>query len=175
VDAAWYRDRTVAREVVDELVATGRAARVFRLLPVNPGRPVDASSLQRLALGGRAISAIAMKRIIHDSDSIPLFIEELARTAADSREIDSQRSSGPEIESSVPASLRDALMARLDRTPQARAVAQMAAAVGRELLRRLDDAVAGACEQVGQVLIRRRVPSAIGSAECPDKQPNPPF
>jgi class 3 adenylate cyclase/tetratricopeptide (TPR) repeat protein len=157
-DAQWMDPST--QELLDLLVTQIETSRVLLVVTHRPeyrrhsnthgnisaitisrlsGRHV--TEMARLALGGRAISATAMKRIIHDSDSIPLFIEELARTAADSREIDSQRSSRPEIESSVPALLRDALMARLDRTPQARAVAQMAAAVGREfsneLLRRV--------------------------------------
>lgn len=148
-DAQWIDPST--QELLDLLMTQIETSRVLLVVTHRPeyqphsnipgnistitisrlsGRHV--TEMARLALGGRGISATAMKRIIHDSDSIPLFIEELARTAADSRGVDSQRGRSPETESSVPASLRDALMARLDRTPQARAVAQMAAAVGRE-------------------------------------------
>lgn len=65
------------------------------------------------------------------TDGVPLFIEELTKAAVDSGS------------TSIPASLHDSLMARLDRVPDAREVAQIAAVIGRvfdhELLTRLAD------------------------------------
>ena len=75
-----------------------------------------------------------MQRIIDESDSIPLFVEELARGVVESAGAASaahtSEPGSPAASWSVPDSLRDSLMARLDRAPQARSVAQMAAVVG---------------------------------------------
>jgi tetratricopeptide (TPR) repeat protein len=95
----------------------------------------DLAEMARLALRDQTVSPTVMKRIIEDSDSIPLFVEELARGAIDAGGIgepgmDSSRTTSSA--SLVPDSLRDSLVARLDRAPQARNVAQMAAVIGRE-------------------------------------------
>ena len=97
----------------------------------------EAAELTHLALGHQAISPLLLERIVNESDAVPLFVEELARGvmvegagsiwhAADDPNSESSASW------SVPESLRDSLVARLDRAPQARSVAQMAAVVGRE-------------------------------------------
>jgi class 3 adenylate cyclase/predicted ATPase len=103
-----------------------------RGLTVNRLKRRDAIEMTRFALGERAIPVEAIDRIIDESDSIPLFVEELALGAVGS---DGGRSR-PRTEAgsswSVPESLRDSLTARLDRVPKARNVAQAAAAIGRE-------------------------------------------
>ena len=96
----------------------------------------ETAEMARLALRDRSISIAAMNRIIDESDSIPLFVEELAhgaieRNAASPLGVNDRRTEAPDSWS-VPASLRDSLAARLDRAPKARNVAQMAAVIGRE-------------------------------------------
>lgn len=61
-----------------------------------------------------------LRRIIAKAEGIPLFAEELAAA----------HDSGPEDD--LPANLHDVLMARLDRVGPARALAQLAATIGRE-------------------------------------------
>ncbi|HEY1364187.1 MAG TPA: AAA family ATPase, partial [Xanthobacteraceae bacterium] len=90
----------------------------------------DLAEMARLALRDQTVSPVVMKRIIEDSDSIPLFVEELARGAIDGAGMDNSRPAASA--SLVPDSLRDSLVARLDRAPQARNVAEMAAVIGRE-------------------------------------------
>jgi class 3 adenylate cyclase/tetratricopeptide (TPR) repeat protein len=95
----------------------------------------DLAEMARLALRDQTVSPAVMKRIIEDSDSIPLFVEELARGAIEAGGIDEPGMDNSRMASSaslVPDSLRDSLVARLDRAPQARNVAQMAAVIGRE-------------------------------------------
>jgi class 3 adenylate cyclase/tetratricopeptide (TPR) repeat protein len=95
----------------------------------------DLAEMARLALRDQTVSPGVMKRIIEGSDSIPLFVEELARGAIEAGEIDEPGMDSSRTASSaslVPDSLRDSLVARLDRAPQARNVAQMAAVIGRE-------------------------------------------
>ena len=96
----------------------------------------DVAEMAQLALRGKSVSPAVQNRIIDESDSIPLFVEELARGVVESSGADTLGGSDRLTESSaswsVPDSLRDSLMARLDRAPQARTVAQIAAVVGRE-------------------------------------------
>jgi class 3 adenylate cyclase/tetratricopeptide (TPR) repeat protein len=95
----------------------------------------DLAEMARLALRDQTVSPAVMKRIMEDSDSIPLFVEELARGAIEAGGIDEPGMDNSRTASSaslVPDSLRDSLVARLDRAPQARKVAQMAAVIGRE-------------------------------------------
>jgi class 3 adenylate cyclase len=96
----------------------------------------DVAELTQLALREHTISTVLMRRIIDESDSIPLFVEELARGVVESGRINEHGAYNQRVEPSaswsVPASLRDSLAARLDQAPEARSVAQIAAVLGRE-------------------------------------------
>jgi class 3 adenylate cyclase len=96
----------------------------------------DVAEMVKLALREQTVSTSVMKRIIDESDSIPLFVEELARGAVEAGGINEHGTNNERTEPSatwsVPDSLRDSLVARLDRAPQGRNVAQMAAVMGRE-------------------------------------------
>ncbi|MFM9883798.1 MAG: AAA family ATPase [Burkholderiales bacterium] len=97
----------------------------------------DMAELARLALHHQADSNGLLAKILNDSDAIPLYIEELARGAIESagqtahRVITHDPTPSPSI-SIVPDVLRDSLMARLDRVPQGRRVAEVASVMGRE-------------------------------------------
>jgi class 3 adenylate cyclase/tetratricopeptide (TPR) repeat protein len=150
-DAQWIDPST--QELLDLVI--GRIEKVPILLIVthrpeyqmNSGVRGNVSALTMSRLGRREVAEMAqlllheqtatvMKRIIDDSDSIPLFVEELAHGVIDSREIAEHEigthRAGPSDSWSVPDSLRDTLVARLDRAPQARNVAQIAAVMGRD-------------------------------------------
>ena len=96
----------------------------------------EVAEMAQLALRDQTVSTAVVKRIIDESDSIPLFVEELARGVVESGGIDQHGTNDqrmdPSASWSVPDFLRDSLVARLDRAPQGRSVAQMAAVVGRE-------------------------------------------
>jgi class 3 adenylate cyclase/tetratricopeptide (TPR) repeat protein len=96
----------------------------------------DVAEMAKLALRTRAVPDVVMERVIAESDSIPLFVEELARGAVDlgfaNDDAAGRRFADPSASWSVPETLRDSLMARLDLAPRGRTVAQMAAVVGRE-------------------------------------------
>jgi class 3 adenylate cyclase/tetratricopeptide (TPR) repeat protein len=74
--------------------------------------------------------------IVERSEGIPLFAEELARSIIDSGMIEEHdghtRFHGRIDELIIPSTLRDSLMARLDRLTAAKPVAQLAATLGRE-------------------------------------------
>ena len=61
--------------------------------------------------------------IVAKTDGVPLFVEELTKSMLESTDNDS---------ATVPATLKDSLMSRLDRLGEAREVAQIAAVVGRQ-------------------------------------------
>jgi tetratricopeptide (TPR) repeat protein len=71
-------------------------------------------------LGGSKLPQSAIDAIIERTDGVPLFVEELTKALIESGEI------------SVPASLHDTLMARLDRLPEVKEIAQIASVMGRE-------------------------------------------
>jgi class 3 adenylate cyclase/tetratricopeptide (TPR) repeat protein len=68
------------------------------------------------------LSAQAVATIVAKTDGIPLFVEELTKSVMES--------AGEE--GAVPATLKDSLMARLDRLGEARELAQIAAVIGRQ-------------------------------------------
>jgi class 3 adenylate cyclase/tetratricopeptide (TPR) repeat protein len=68
------------------------------------------------------LSAQAVATIVAKTDGIPLFVEELTKSVMESAGEDG----------AVPATLKDSLMARLDRLGEAREVAQIAAVIGRQ-------------------------------------------
>ncbi len=71
-------------------------------------------------LGGDRLPTKTVDAIIARTDGVPLFVEELTKTVLETGE------------TTVPASLHDSLMARLDRIPEVKEVAQIAACIGRE-------------------------------------------
>jgi class 3 adenylate cyclase len=111
------------------------------------GRPyVAALTLNRLAerevgamidrlVGNKHIPASIRQDIIERTDGIPLFIEEMTKAVLEAEgEGDARRTIAavPSPALAVPASLHASLMARLDRLGQAKEVAQIGAAIGRE-------------------------------------------
>jgi class 3 adenylate cyclase/tetratricopeptide (TPR) repeat protein len=95
----------------------------------------DVTEMTKLALRNHAVFTGVIDSIVRESDSIPLFVEELARGVVESGSPGAHgRRDGLDVSItwSIPESLRDSFMARLDRAPQAHTVAQMAAVIGRE-------------------------------------------
>jgi class 3 adenylate cyclase/tetratricopeptide (TPR) repeat protein len=148
-DAHWVDASTL--ELITRLAdSIGRA----RLLAVVTARPDFAppwqtrphSTLLTLGRLGRAdcarlvagvaaaqnLSAETVAAILDKTDGIPLFAEEITRNMVESAG----------AVTTVPATLKDSLMARLDRLGAAREVAQIAAVVGRQFPFAILDAVA---------------------------------
>lgn len=100
--------------------------------------------------GGKRLPKALVAEINARTDGIPLFIEELTKTILESGELretgESYELTGPISHMSIPATLHDSLMARIDRLQPIKEVAQMAACIGRSFERsvlmkvsRLDD------------------------------------
>lgn len=83
----------------------------------------------------RVISIPIARRLIDRTDGVPLFIEEVCRglIEAGSLQADANQRIDPDaVLGFVPATLHDTLLSRLDRHPQGKLVAQVAAVIGRE-------------------------------------------
>jgi class 3 adenylate cyclase len=97
----------------------------------------DGMSLVGNVVGDRALPAEIVAEIVERADGIPLFVEELTKAVLESggSAEDAKRivSATPSPKLAVPATLHASLMARLDRLgPDAKEIAQVGAAIGRE-------------------------------------------
>jgi class 3 adenylate cyclase/tetratricopeptide (TPR) repeat protein/energy-coupling factor transporter ATP-binding protein EcfA2 len=100
----------------------------------------------------RGLSADTVASIVDKTDGVPLFAEELTRSVMEAAGEDS---------AAVPATLKDSLMARLDRLGEAREVAQIAAVIGRQFALPLLQAVAGKGEAELDAALKKLVGAGI--------------
>jgi tetratricopeptide (TPR) repeat protein len=128
-------------------------ARIFGVftarLPFRPGWPphsnvtpvvltrLDRDDTERMVhevAAGKALPADTLQHIVARTDGVPLFVEELTKAVL---EAGLPEEHGPQPAAAlprhaIPATLQDSLMARLDRLEEGKALAQLAAALGRE-------------------------------------------
>ncbi len=93
--------------------------------------------------GGAALPEAVRREILSRTDGVPLFVEELTRALVELAGQSPGGLTGSERGLSVPATLHDSLMSRLDRLPEVKRVAQVAACIGRNFDYRTLAAVAG--------------------------------
>ena len=97
-------------------------------------------------LAGKALPTDLLERILGKTDGVPLFVEELTKSILESGVLqdagDRWEYSGRKGALAIPLTLRDSLMARLDRFTPVKEVAQIGAAIGREFSYELIAAVA---------------------------------
>jgi class 3 adenylate cyclase/tetratricopeptide (TPR) repeat protein len=85
----------------------------------------DSAALAAHVAAERALGGEFLDLIVARADGVPLFIEELTKAVLEGAD-----AAAPQL--GVPATLQGSLMARLDRLPTARQVAQIGAVIGRE-------------------------------------------
>jgi class 3 adenylate cyclase/tetratricopeptide (TPR) repeat protein len=85
--------------------------------------------------GNRTVSQDIVKHIVTRAEGVPLYVEELTLAVLESAPGPATVRSVPVgyTTAAVPSSLHDSLMARLDRVPSAKEVAQIAAVIGRDV------------------------------------------
>jgi predicted ATPase len=136
------------------LIATARP----EFKPSWPNHPhVSTVSLNRLGQAavralvegvthGKPLPSDVLDQIVARTDGVPLLVEELTKTILESglvREAgDRYELTGPLPPLAIPSTLHASLLARLDRFPSAKSIAQIGAAIGREFSYRLVAAVA---------------------------------
>ena len=98
-------------------------------------RPQVEALLTHLA-GGKALPAEVVQYIVTKTDGVPLFVEELTKMLLESEllreDTDHYTLLRPLTSLTIPTTLQDALMARLERVPGVKEVAQLGAVLGRE-------------------------------------------
>jgi predicted ATPase/class 3 adenylate cyclase len=105
--------------------------------------PEDAIELvERVA--GQRLPRSMIEQVVSRTDGVPLFIEELTKAVVDSSLTDRKNESGLNLAAplhTIPSTLQDSLMARLDQLGPAKAIAQVAGVIGREFSYELLEAV----------------------------------
>jgi class 3 adenylate cyclase/tetratricopeptide (TPR) repeat protein len=108
-------------------------------------RPQSSAMVSRLA-GGKALPGDVLEQILGKTDGVPLFVEELTKSILESADLrdagDRWEYAGRAGTLAIPLTLRDSLMARLDRFAPVKEIAQIGAAIGREFSWELVAAVA---------------------------------
>lgn len=153
-DLHWadHSTRTFLRAMADRCV--GKERRVMLLATTRPGEEAALAGptlltlrLDRLASEDvrrlvnltvpSGLSSALISRIVARTDGVPLFVEEVARAAAEA----------PEAGGGIPMTLRGSLMARLDTLGEAKPVAELAAILGRSFRVDVLEAVLGDTER----------------------------
>jgi class 3 adenylate cyclase/predicted ATPase len=100
---------------------------------------LDRSNVESIVLqlaGGLTLPAELMNQIVAKTDGNPLFVEELTKTVLEGdilvKEADGYQLKKPLPALSIPATLQDSLMARLDRLAPVKEIGQVGAAIGRD-------------------------------------------
>src|SRR5215831_3436437 len=100
-------------------------------------RRFTAAQVARVAThvaGDKALPSAVLQEVVRKTDGVPLFVEELTKTVLESGLLEEQedRYTLPGLlpPLAIPATLHDALLARLDRLAAAKVVAQLAATIG---------------------------------------------
>src|SRR6516164_3354883 len=106
----------------------------------------DAAAIIAGLVGTNELAADVSAEIVERTDGIPLFVEEMTKAVleAENEGTAARRTASmvPSHAQAIPASLHASLLARLDRLGEAKEVAQIGAAVGREFSHALLAAVA---------------------------------
>jgi predicted ATPase len=123
--------------------------------------------IERLAeqvAGVKALPDEIIQQLIEKTDGVPLYVEEMTKSILESgvlKEANSHYELSGSISSlSIPATLQDSLMARLDRLMTAKVVAQLGATMGRQFSYELLHAVA----QIDEPTLQRE-PGRLVDAE----------
>jgi hypothetical protein len=102
--------------------------------------------------GGRPLPGEVVDHIVAKADGVPLYVEELTKAILGSGVIEARGDAyvlrGALAQLHIPETLQDSLMARLDRAPRLREVAQLGSVLGREFAYDMISALAGIEEEM---------------------------
>jgi class 3 adenylate cyclase/predicted ATPase len=120
--------------------------------------------VERIA-GVKRLPTDVLQQIVARTDGVPLFIEELTKAVLESghlKETDERYElTGPLPSLSIPTTLQDSLMARLDRLASAKGIAQLGATIGRQFPYELLQAVTPVDEATLQRELERLVDAEL--------------
>jgi class 3 adenylate cyclase/predicted ATPase len=125
----------------------------------------DQTALAEQIAGGKELPGEVVDQIVERTDGVPLFVEELTKSVLESGLVRQEGNSYvlgralPPL--AIPTSLHASLLARLDRLPSIRLVAQIGAAIGREFSFALVRAVSRLSESELEAALARLVASEL--------------
>ncbi len=151
-------------ELLDLLVDQTPTASIYTLLTCRPEfqptwssrsylTPMTVNRLSRNQIagmaeqvaGGKTLPGEVLQQIVEKTDGVPLFVEEMTKAVLESGALKEANSHfellGSLTSLTIPATLQDSLMARLDRLVTAKGLAQQAAVIGRQFSYELLQAV----------------------------------
>jgi predicted ATPase len=115
--------------------------------------------------GNKALPVDLVQQILAKTDGVPLFVEELTKSILESNQLketaDRYEYVGTARSITIPATLRDSLMARLDRYMPVKEIAQIGAAIGREFSYELVAAVAPRAKAELEDALERLIASGL--------------
>jgi class 3 adenylate cyclase/predicted ATPase len=126
------------------------------------------NQIERMAeqvVGGKKLPGEILQQIVEKTDGVPLFVEEITKVVLESgalKEVNGQYELAGSLTSlTIPATLQDSLMARLDRLVTAKAVAQYASVIGRQFSYQLLQAVSQLDQTMLQHELKRLVDAEL--------------
>jgi class 3 adenylate cyclase/predicted ATPase len=123
--------------------------------------------------GGKTLSREVIQQIVSKTDGVPLFVEELTKSVVEAIRGQVTGDGGQEGKTGavqqavsvfavgIPATLQDALMARLDRLGPAKEIAQIGATIGREFNYDLLQAISPLNEEILQQGLKQLVEAEL--------------
>jgi class 3 adenylate cyclase/predicted ATPase len=117
-----------ARDGIDPVRTGHGAVTTLQLAPLDTGHVV---AMLGSLLVDRAVPPDLVEIIAERTDGVPLFVEEVARSLLQSSEVMGVDDFAPLL--TIPTSLDETLMARLDRSGTSKQIAQIAAVLGRSV------------------------------------------
>ena len=98
----------------------------FTSLTLRRFAPAEVARLVTHVVGDKAFPPAVLQELVRKTDGVPLFVEELTKTVLESGLLEEQEDRyalhGPLPPLAIPATLHDALLARLDRLTAAKVV-----------------------------------------------------
>jgi class 3 adenylate cyclase/predicted ATPase len=161
-DLHWIDPSTL--ELLSLLIDQGASARLCLVLTARPEfrppwamvahltsltlrrfAPIQVTRLASHVAGDKTLPPAVLEEVVRKTDGVPLFVEELTKVVLESGLLQEREDrydlTGPLPPLAIPATLYDALMARLDRLGAAKLVAQLGAVIGRTFAYDLAQAV----------------------------------
>ena len=139
-------------------------AHVTALALTRLSRAQSASVVLRVA-GNKPLPADLVAQVVDKTDGVPLFLEELTKAVLEASIVhelaDRYQYSGKVEKLAIPNTLRDSLMARLDRLIPVKEIAQIGAVLGREFSYELVRAVSPMSEAQLNAALDRLVASEL--------------
>lgn len=120
----------------------------------------QAAAIVAQVAASSGLSEELCERIVTGADGVPLYVEELTKAVLDGQRTLPGRGSDRLV---VPSSLQASLMARLDRQPAAKEVAQIGSVIGRSFAEALLTSVAQMPEALVQLGFKELIASRIAS------------